>query len=447
MNPAAAAAVKAFEPSAEEKRIREEFSQRYQELAGAEPAATPAPQGDALPFHDPSQQVVLLNIAHRQQIPRSKLPAFRICGGFESLDKLKRHVLSTGGPDAYGGANLIKADIHKKFLLCSTLDKQQNAEYVLEKIEALTQKYLQTLQFHTQEFNENKERRQQGKTGLSQLERPKKFTSRKQLLDKKFEEESEKGQESGEVGRNAEVRNQNVAVVSIMDDTTQGVLSGTDDPEPIVIVWGCFENEEQAKHYIYHTASKHVKDVMLDVVNMYEWIFPTELSKRVDELTEEYRNPSLNKVMNARKTQKKSVLSYSEWCQKEGQEPASLEISATKASPEATEVTTEVKKTEDFKISVALKPDGPAAEALPSSAPAPTESWQEVAQVNPPASSAADLYKEVTFKPPTLNPNPPPATDAPAPATDVTAPVTDTPAPATDVPAKKPRGRPRKKAL
>ena len=108
--------------------------------------------------------------------------------------------------------------------------------------------------------------------------------SRKELLDKKFAEDSAQGNENGDVMGNAEVRKQTVAVVSIIEDPTPSVLGGMEDPEPLVIIWGCFEDDKQAKHYIYNTASKFVKDVILDIVNMYEWVYPYEISKHVEEI-------------------------------------------------------------------------------------------------------------------------------------------------------------------
>lgn len=382
---------KAFDAGAEEKKVREEFAARYEEsktVENLDGLPNPYTAMPVLPFTDSKQQVVLLNITHRQQIPKSKIPGFRICGAFENVDRLKRHVQSVGGPAAFGGANLIKADMHKKFLICTSLDKQQSPTYVLNKIDEATQRYLKMLDFHAEEFKENKENRKQGKTGLSQSEKVKKMSSRKQLLDKKFEEDKEKGAETGEVSRNAEVRGQSVAVVTILEDKCPPVLNGVEDPEPIVIVWGCFESEAQAKHYIYNTASKYVKDVMLDVVNMYEWVYPTEISKHVDEITEEFRNPSLNKVMNSRKTQKKSVLSYDEWCKREGQEASSLEINAIKETEDSTEVKTEVKKTEDFKISVSTKSPDEKKEDGDKKV-----DWKPVV-----TTKVNDLYKDVTFK-------------------------------------------------
>lgn len=390
-----------IDPKVEEMKIKEEFSARYQELANqteSDPSRTlpnPYENVPTAPFEDPTQQVVLLNITHRNQVPKSKLPGFRVCGAFENVDKLKRHALSVGGPNAYGGATLVKADAHKKFLICSSIEKQQDSAYVMKKIDDITQRYLQTLNFHNEEFKENKEKRQQGKTGLSKNEKVKKISSRKQLLDTKFDTDSSKGSETGNVSRNAEVRSQAVAVVTIIEDNTPAVLNGHEDPEPIVIVWGCFENESMAKAYIYSVASSKIRDVTLDVVNMYEWVFPTEISKHADSIAEEYRNPTLNKVMNSRKKQKASVMSYEEWCQKEGQAPASIEINAIKESEESTDVKTEVKKTEDFKVQVAV------ADASDKKS---SEEWKTVTQA--PSTKTSELFKEVTFADPNAQPSP-----------------------------------------
>lgn len=356
--------VSKFSIQEEEKKVREEFSNRYEDVVqssqglASAPSSSPSPSSDnvgpnaysdlpLLPFEDDNQRVILLNIAHRNQIPKSKVPAFRICGAFENIDRLKRHVASVGGAPSYGNANLLKADAHKKFLICSSLEKQQNSNYVMKKIDEITTRYVSTINFHNEEFKQNKESRKQGKTGLSQKERMgKKVSSRKLLMDKMFEESSAKGNETGEVMRNAEVRKQAVAVVSIIEDPTPAALNGLEDPEPVVIIWGCFEDDKQAKHYIYNTASKKVKDLMLDIVNMYEWIYPYEVSKRVEEIEEEHRNPTLDKMMKSRKQQKAKVLSYEEFCKKEQQTAPVLEITATKAREEDEEVKTEVHMTE-----------------------------------------------------------------------------------------------------
>ena len=310
-----------------------------------------------LPFEDDQQKVILLNITHRQQRPKSKIPGFRICGAFRNIDKLKKHVESVDGVKGYGGANLLKADAHKKFLICSSFEKQQNSTYVLNKIKDVTDKYVEILKAHDQEFKNNKEEQKMGQTGLSQHEKIKKLESQKEL-DQQFDDELKKelhkesntetenkpkNVETGEVSRNAEIRKQMVAVISIIEDTTPAVLEGLEDPEPIVIVWGCFEDDHQAKHYIYNTASKHVTDVMLDIVNMYEWVYPTQIEEKLEEITEEFRNPTLDQVMRTRKQQKSKVDSYEDWLKKENREPSVLEILSDKKTQESTEMETRVK--------------------------------------------------------------------------------------------------------
>jgi hypothetical protein len=281
-----------------------------------------------LPFIDPNQNIYLINIAHRQQRPKYKAPAFRICGGFRDADKLKRHIARSGGEGAYGGANLHAAQAHKKILLCTSMEKQSNPDYVLKKIEEITALHNNMISFHDQEFNENKESHRMGKTGLSGNERARgKMSSRRKLLDKKFKEVVEKGEEVGEISAMAEARNQKVAVVSVINDLTPSVLKGIEDPEPVVIIWGCFENEDKAKHFIFNTAQEKVRNVMLDVYNMYEWVYPTEMD--IEQVEEQYRDPTLTKVMKARKSQKSAVMTFEEWCKREGKEAPTLEIDAT----------------------------------------------------------------------------------------------------------------------
>lgn len=392
-----------FDKNNEEKKVHENFAERFQDINTPEITSNDPAGGNnayanmpSLPFEDNLQKVVLLNITHRNQIPKSKLPGFRICGAFPDIEKLKKHVNSVGGTSAYGGANLLKADSHKKFLICSSFEKQQNSTYVLNKIDEITKKYMGILQKHEEEFKENKEARRQGKTGLSQNEKIKKHSTRKQLLDKKFDEEKETGTETGEVSRNSEVRGQMVAVISIIEDNTPSVLNGLEDPEPVIIIWGCFESETHAKHYIYNTASKYVKDVVLDVVNMYEWCFPSEIAKQVDNIDEEYRNPALNKIMKARKTQKAKVLSYEEWLKQEDQTAPVLEITATKETEDSTEVKTLIKKTEEAFGTIHVstrennKDDTKEGEDL-HNAP----DWKELPTVS---NKTTDKYKEAQFK-------------------------------------------------
>lgn len=294
-----------------------------------------------LPFKHPTQEIYAINIAYRDQRPVSKHPAFRICGGFKNISKLKSHVQNIG-VKSYGGANIHASFAHKKFLICTSTSKQQNADYVMDKINRITEEYKKNLSFHNNEFNKNKSEKKMGQTGLSKHLKIKQ-TSRKKLLDEKFNKFKSKSSESGELSRMVELRNQKVAVISIIDDITQTVLKGIEDPEPIIIIWGCFEDEDQAKHYIYYTSQEKVRDVSLDIVNMYEWVFPTKID--VENIQEKYRDETLDKVMKARKTNKNNVLKFEEWQKQQGMDVPTLEINAHK-DEKSGDIVTKVKQLE-----------------------------------------------------------------------------------------------------
>jgi len=390
-------------PTEESERVLKEFMLREDELnvtnsdgmgpltdtSSSSSSTNPYSNQPPLPFQDPNQNIYIMNIAHRQQRPVSKLPAFRICGGFRDVDKLKRHLKSCGGDQAYGGAAIHGAPAHKKILLCSSIDKQQDpsySNYVMEKIEDISSRYLKKIDFHNREFQENKNEHRMGKTGQSK--NTNKTSSRKVLLDKKFKELEKKGEETGEVSRIAEVRNQKVAVVTIMDDLTPVAQKGLEDPEPIIIIWGCFESELKAKHYILNTAQEKIKDVSLDVVNMYEWIFPTEID--CEQVEEQYRDQTLDKVMKARKNQKNAVLSFEDWCKNEGKEAPALEISAYKETEES-QVETKIKEIEKLSadITVSTRKDATSSGKV-------IENLDQFEDVS--GNMMSDKYKEMEFK-------------------------------------------------
>ena len=392
--------INAFDRVADEKQVYEEFASRYAETTGVEVtedttgADVTEESGIAIPFQNPSQQTILINVTHRNQRPHSKMAGFRICGAFPNVDELTAHVSFVGGVDAFGRASLFAVNSHKKFVLCASERDQQDSTYTNAKLEAVSSQYMSTLNFHTDEFNANKQSRQQGKTGLSKNEKVYKFTTRSKALDEKFETDAKQAsQRVAPLHKLAEVRRQSVAVISIINDTTSEAVKGLRDPEPVVIVWGCFEAVEDAKHYIKHTATKYVRDVCLYIVDMYEWVYPAILEKRIDEIEEEYRNPTLSKVMNARKAQKQKVMSYEEFCRKEGQTAATLEITATKETEDSTEVKTIVKTAGEMKAEVAtVKSVDSEPNVSLDSTPPPPVSWNVMPQSKDP------LYKHTTFK-------------------------------------------------
>lgn len=320
---------------AEGKRLQSEFTAREMDMdAGGAASMSQYSDLPPLPFKSDDQQIFLVNLAHRQQQPRCQVPAFRVLGAFPDKNALMRHVKSVG-IENFGGAALHVVEAHKKAVICSTLEKQQNNTYVMNKVEESTKIYTNMLDFHSKEFAENRQKKQQGKTGLSQKEKvaQKTKSSRQLLLEEKFNEFKSKANEAGTVSRMAEVRNQSFVVASIIDDMSPAVLKNMEDPEPLVILWQCFDSEAEAKRYIMGTAQEKVRDVSMDIFNMYEWVYPTEIN--VDVVNEQFRDPRLDKIMKARKRTKANVMNFEQWCAKEGKEAPVLEIEAT---PDETKV-------------------------------------------------------------------------------------------------------------
>jgi len=118
------------------------------------------------------------------------------------------------------------------------------------------------------------------------------------------------------IPRNAEIRNQRYAVVSVLTDYE----TASDDlplgNEPAVIVWAAFESEAEALQYNKCVAAKYVHDHDLAIVNMYEWLYPhMMLSDEVDQL---YRNEELNNIMRTQRTASKKVKTFEQECDTEG---------------------------------------------------------------------------------------------------------------------------------
>jgi hypothetical protein len=315
-------------------------------------AANPYANHAKLPFKDPEQNWILINVAHLEQSPHSRVPQFRLCGAFahkmiNGENMILRHVQEVGGVKAYGNVNLLTTEMHKKFLICTSFKKQMDSEYVQQKIQEVTLAYQQHNQYCKEEFEakklqyreEQKKQKEQSSAtttttnsnGVKDMSKKSTLTkeelqarlnhhkklgqrgsdARTKLLNQKFDQHKKQGREAGRVSRNAELRCQNFAVVSIIPDMTPAVQAGLEEPEPVVIVWACVDTEDAGKQYIYNTAAEKIEDLSLDIFQMYEWISPTELKS--EQVEEGYRNPTLDAIMKTRKKQKTAVSDYEKW--------------------------------------------------------------------------------------------------------------------------------------
>jgi hypothetical protein len=112
-----------------------------------------------------------------------------------------------------------------------------------------------------------------------------------------------------------EVRGQKLAVFS--------VLAGE---EPVVTVYGAFENDTDAKHYIDATLSKHVVDLDIFVHPMYEWIQLDAATMESPLIPCKYRDPVLDAIMRRKRQQGSDIQQYYAKCEEAGIEPTITEV-------------------------------------------------------------------------------------------------------------------------
>ena len=113
--------------------------------------------------------------------------------------------------------------------------------------------------------------------------------------------------------------NQRFCVISVLPDTGSAVRTKRRIPEPLVRVYGAFPSKKEATVHIKEVLAPHIGDYDLDVVDMYEWLFPQSVD--AESLVEEFRDPEINNIMQHAKEEKKTTRAFRERCALTGQEP------------------------------------------------------------------------------------------------------------------------------
>jgi hypothetical protein len=129
--------------------------------------------------------------------------------------------------------------------------------------------------------------------------------------------------------READVRNQKYAVVSVMQDY-EALLAKSRNIEPGVCVWAAFDTESEALLYCKKVASKELKEHDLAIITMYEWAYPHLISS--DKVPQLYRNVELNNIMKHARTSRTQVAVF-----EKGFEEKGMEIPAMNIEPDLTE--------------------------------------------------------------------------------------------------------------
>ena len=249
----------------------------------------------------------------------------------------------------------IKVPTHEPFQIPFSEASCLNAKHTHGKIQRNVARHMQFTQYRNEEFQKHVAERVPGETGRSSYSRRKAYlrrqTQREQERDGRMEavdgslplpplpvlpplplaldrpapaefiwtgdlpEHWQPGQKvvGGDADtwpRDLEARQGRFGVISFIDDEDEP----EDDPEwasaaqsePIVIVFGgMHESVEVAKEFLEQRVSPWCPDLVLDVVDMYEWLWPTEVDP--DAVKEQHRtqhagfDKELNTVMSTRK--------------------------------------------------------------------------------------------------------------------------------------------------
>lgn len=243
-----------------------------------------------------AEGVVLLNIAHTHRTPRCDVAAVRVLGIFPTVDNARKHA------QAYPCDCTVRAVPVRRWCLLAI--REDTDEMV--KLQRIGEAHRKMLRRHEEDFWENTSSHS---TGM--------VTERLAPEDRDNSVSAIAGEDSpAALSRAAEVRNQQFAVVSIIDDYT---TCDRHEKEPAFIVWSAHSTEDECKEAVKTKIAHSASDVHLDVVCMYEWLLPANLD--LSKVTEEFRDEQLTQLMQHRKTEQQRVQDFRAQCN-QGDVPA-----------------------------------------------------------------------------------------------------------------------------
>lgn len=269
------------------------------------------------PSHD---SIVLLNIAHLHRSPkRSQGAAVRILGVFSNVESLRAHASKHFAKEI----DLVAIPLRK---WAAILQYAQSDTNELQHLEKLNRAYKAREVRHEEEFRSNVQMQRTGAVHAEQCADD--VVKHGPIGDGDLSQTTML--EAPSVPREAELRLQTVAVISILPDVE---TPSTCEQQPGLLIWGAYDTEESAREHIKAELATLARDVHLDTITMYEWIPLTDIDLR--QIREEFRDESLTDIMQSRKDETLQVDQYRALCTQRGQEPNILDISTCDSTRQA----------------------------------------------------------------------------------------------------------------
>jgi hypothetical protein len=290
----------------------------------------------------------VINIANRSFQTRCRLPNFKLCRYFDTMEEAQKFAkMALGFPGVTTVPIVVPANI--PFLLAESEDSARHAEHVHSKLARVLKRHERLTEYRARELQGRVATKSSGPTGLSDYVRAKDhlreeeagaahhghgaLPPRKPLpgeeedrLQRQVAEASAKAkqevaaglvpvpaplvtdavpeavpEEPGDVHALAEWpsalmhRSQVVAVVCVMPDDDEP----SDSPgfpsaagwEPMVVAFGgAHKSVEDAKAFVEEHLSQWCTDISLNIVDVGEWLWPTEVDP--DKVPSKYRTDS-----------------------------------------------------------------------------------------------------------------------------------------------------------
>ena len=263
-------------------------------------------------------QFVLLNKCHIMQRPRAKCAGFRILGFFTTREDAINHLKLLPND-----CNVHIAPRMSWVLLPKTIERDKDVKYVHEKLEQIRKLHIDERRKADEDFKANVEKKQTGKIGLSlekqkqkqnsRAKKTKRYAGRKRALDvvtKQIQDAvlNDSSKSVQKIPRNAELRRQTCAIVAIWKDYTESAMKLTDEPEPAILFIDAFDDDKAAQKHIESTLSADITMLDLDVVDMYEFVFPEYMSAdKLPQGSEVWRNSEQTMVMQQHRGEQQSI--------------------------------------------------------------------------------------------------------------------------------------------
>lgn len=306
------------------KEFNSLLSERHMEQQSRDLFVLPVGE-QAIPLKSDRQQFVLYNLCHQAQRPRSLMPGVRILGLFPSQEAAQQHAdkhfVTNRSPNT-----LFLGPTHQVFPICESTENQLNPEYTRKTIDLQIKLHNDHAELLNREHQENVASQKAGKSGGSILARRK---PREIPLD--TPSTSSLPQQTETLTEADVVLGQRFAVITTLFDIRPEVLAdGKRASEPLFAVLFASGTEQEAVRYAKYTANAAYPDATLDVVSMYEWLFPEHVNTQL--IPEEFANKNLQSLSDARKSAGKEIEAVERYMAEKNQPIPTIDIGGTGTS-------------------------------------------------------------------------------------------------------------------